>query len=236
MHTDAPPNARVLVVEDDRKLAAQICAYLEQNFMSADAVHDGVTAAARIAADPPEVVVLDLMLPRLDGIAVLRRIRSAFPGRVLMLTASHSESDHVAGLEVGADDFVTKPVVPRILLARIRALLRRDHARARDEQDEPLLRGQLGIDPATREVTWCGALVPLTAAEFDVVRLLAHRSGEVLGREALCRQIRGIAYDGIDRTIDIHIARIRRKLESAGAPKSLIKSVRGEGYVMAVRR
>jgi DNA-binding response OmpR family regulator len=229
------PSARILLVEDDRKFAAQVRTYLEQQFFEVAVVHDGERAVAEILARAPDLVVLDLMLPGLDGIAILRRCRPQYGGRVLMLTASHAESDHVAGLEVGADDFVTKPVVPRILLARIRALLRREGPQSGPDTG-PIHCGELTVDPATRDVRYRGTEVPLTGAEFDLIRLLAGRSGEVISRDVLCRQVRGVAYDGIDRAIDIHVARVRRKLEQAGAPRLLIKAVRGEGYVLAVRR
>jgi two-component system response regulator RstA len=226
--------ARLLIVEDDRTFAAQLQAYLAQHFLAADLEHHGGRAIERIPAEQPDVVILDLMLPGADGIAICRAVRPSYRGRILMLTASRSQADHVSGLEVGTDDFITKPIVPRVLLAHVRALLRREPAGQTSE--DPIAVGGLVLDGGTREASFEARALPLTGAEFEILFLLATNVGSVVSRDVLHRRVRGIEYDGLDRGVDIHIARIRRKLSFAGAASHIIKAIRGEGYLLAVRR
>lgn len=225
---DAP---RILVVEDDARLGRLLVEYLASHGYHVDLEPRGDTAVARILADQPAVLVLDLMLPGIDGFEVYRRVRSGFRGRVLMLTARRADADHVAGLELGADDYVTKPVDPRVLLARVQVLLRRAPA---EPDPARLVHGTLTLDRTLREVTIRGTPLALTGVEFDLLWLLASHAGGVVGRERLHRDVRGVPYDGLDRSVDIHVSRLRRKLKDAGLDGD-VKALRGVGYQLAVR-
>src|SRR5690606_18144653 len=173
---DNPP--RILIVEDDERLATLTREYLESNGMDVTVVNDGEEAVRRIRADQPDLVVLDLMLPGADGLTVCREVRPAFRNPILMLTARTDDMDQVLGLEMGADDYVAKPVKPRVLVARIRALLRR--VETEHERDQPQMRlefGNLVIDNSAREVVLEGKSVDLTSAEYDLLWLLASNAG-----------------------------------------------------------
>lgn len=235
-HRDAP---RVLLVEDDARLAALVQEYLEREGFAVTLEARGDRAAERIPRERPDVVILDLMLPGLDGLAVCRAVRPAFPGAILMLTARGEEVDEIVGLEVGADDYLAKPVRPRLLLARLHALLRRRAAPSPEAaptvpEDGALRVGALEVWPARREARYQGAPLDLTTAEFDLLALLAGRAGEVVSREELYLALRGIPYDGLDRSMDLRVARIRRKLGDDARQPAIIKSVRGAGYLLAV--
>jgi DNA-binding response OmpR family regulator len=235
--------ARLLIVEDDDELAALLEAYLRQEGFEIARVSRGDAGAEAILGTNPDLVILDLMLPGLDGLDVCRRVRTTYRGAIVMLTASQSESDHVAGLDLGADDFVTKPIEPRVLLARIRAQLRRVGAvraaemRPGDGPSDPtsLEVGPLHIDFASREVRWAGEAVPVTTMEFDVLAMLARAAGSVVRRDDLYAEILDSEYDGIDRGMDVHVSRIRRKLVRSGFDARRLKSVRGVGYLLACR-
>ena len=176
------------------------------------------------------------MLPGLNGLDVCRQIRGTFSGAIMMLTASQSEADHVAGLELGADDFVTKPIEPRILLARIRTQLRRlqeVQTPTPPELSSPLTTGSLDVHLASRSVRVKGKEVPLTTMEFDILATLAKNAGSVVNRDDLYTDVLGVEYNGIDRGLDVHVSRIRRKLHGAGFDATRIKSVRSVGYLLA---
>lgn len=230
--------ARILIVEDDDQLADLLVEYLAGHGFQLSRVPTGVEGASMIVRTKPDLVVLDLMLPGMDGLDVCRRVRSDFGGAILMLTASQSEADHVAGLELGADDFVIKPIEPRVLLARIRTQLRRlrgGSASGRAEGRGQVLVGPLALDPGTRSVTVEGKPVSLTSMEFDILFMLAQDGGSVVKREDLYTQVLGTDYDGVDRGMDVHVSRIRRKLQGSGFDPSRLKSVRGVGYLLAYR-
>lgn len=229
--------ARLLVVEDDQELAKLLLEYLRPYGFDLSWVTEGDAGAARILDTRPDVVILDLMLPRKSGLDVCREVRSRYAGAILMLTASQSEADHVAGLELGADDFVTKPIEPRVLLARIRTQLRRlrGQTAARPDAAAVLDLGSLRIDVAAREVHVGDHAVRLTAMEFDVLVVLATHAGSVVERDRLYADILRTEYDGIDRGMDVHVSRIRKKLQGAGFDPSRLKSVRGAGYLLASR-
>ncbi len=224
-------NARVLIVEDDERLGALLAEYLRENGLRVDVVRRGDLAIPRILDTRPDVVVLDLMLPGADGFEVLRRTHGRHEGRVLMLTARRGDVDQILGLELGADDYVTKPVDPRLLLARVRALLRR--ASPQNAEPARVALGGLVVDPGRREAVAGERPVTLTSAEFDLLWLLARHAGTVVHRDQLYEALRGMPYDGLDRGMDIHISRLRRKLRDAGLSEDLIKSVRGVGYQLA---
>lgn len=231
-------NARLLIVEDDEQLAELLLEYLGMHGFELSREVSGEVGAERILEAQPDLVILDLMLPGMNGLDVCRRVRDAYSGAIMMLTASQSEADHVAGLELGADDFVIKPIEPRVLLARIRTQLRRLHGERSSSQrakHDTVNVGPLRIDTATREAKVGEQQVPLTNMEFDILAMLAREAGTVVSRETLYTQVLGIEYDGIDRGMDVHVSRIRRKLENAGFDPGRLKSVRAMGYLLAVR-
>jgi DNA-binding response OmpR family regulator len=230
--------ARLLIVEDDDELSELLVEYLGRHGFEIDRVASGHAGAERIAETHPDVVILDLMLPGTSGLDVCRQIRDAYAGAIMLLTASQSDADHVAGLELGADDFVTKPIEPRVLLARIRTQLRRLRAsRGPDEAgaESVIELESLRIDITARDVVVNDRGVPLTSLEFDVVVVLATHVGSVVSRDELYERVLGAQYDGIDRGMDVHVSRIRRKLQSAGFDPGRLRSVRGTGYVLAAR-
>lgn len=223
---------QILIVEDDQRLAELTQEYLQSNGLQVAIESDGARAAARILKEQPDLVVLDLMLPGEDGLSICRKVRGQFAGPILMLTARTDDMDEVLGLEMGADDYVCKPVRPRVLLARIRALLRRSEGgEAPAESQRRLEFGPLVIDSAMREAWLRGASVELTSAEFDLLWLLAANAGRILSREEIFTALRGIEYDGQDRSIDVRISRIRPKIGDDPMHPRLIKTVRSKGYL-----
>lgn len=224
-------NSSVLIVEDDVTLANLIEEYLTKNDFRVDVVHDGLNAVERILGQSFDCVILDLNLPGLDGLEVCKRIRNSFAGAILMLTARGSEGDEVIGLENGADDYLAKPLQPMRLVARIRALLRRTKATSDQRRLEV---GMLLIDSSDRTVLLGDRDVRLTTSEFDLLFLLAARAGEAVTRSELHQQLRGIPYDGQDRSIDLTIARIRRKLRDPARQSKFIQSVHAIGYRLLV--
>ncbi len=224
---------RILLVEDDSKLAALIAEYLQAQGMLVEVEADGARAVERILASAPALVVLDLMLPGEDGLSVCKRVREAgYGGPILMLTACSEDEQQIKGLELGADDFVHKPVRPQVLLARIRALLRRRGAgeQAASPPDRLQFAG-LVIDNARREAWLNDELIDLTGAEFDLLWLLASNAGRILSREETFVALRGIEYDGQDRSIDVRISRIRPKIGDCPEMPRIIKTVRSKGYL-----
>jgi two-component system response regulator RstA len=223
---------RIIIVEDDAKLAALIGEFLESQGLVVELIDDGSKAVELIMANPPALVVLDLMLPGLDGLSVCRRLRErGYTRPILMLTARSDDQDHIKGLELGADDFVNKPVRPQVLLARIRALLRRVEADNPEPSPTRLSFGALVIDQTRREAWLNEQLIDLTGAEFDLLWLLASNAGRILSREETFVALRGIEYDGQDRSVDVRISRIRPKIGDDPDMPRLIKTVRSKGYL-----
>jgi two-component system response regulator RstA len=222
---------RVLLVEDDDALAGLLSDYLSRHGFDVKRIVDGLEAVASIESSSPALVLLDLMLPGIDGLEVCRRVRPGFSGPILMLTARVDDVDEIMGLEVGADDYIKKPVDPRVLLARLRAALRR--SAPTDDQPDRLVFDEVVVDAGRHEVTVKGADAELTTAEFELVWLLASRAGDVLTRADLHQLLRGVEYDGVDRSIDLRVSRVRKKMGAAGA---WIRSVRSTGYLWAVPR
>ncbi|WP_257284451.1 winged helix-turn-helix domain-containing protein [Endozoicomonas sp. SESOKO1] len=233
MALDNAETGRILIVEDDERLATLTREYLENNGLQVSVEGDGGKAVERILSERPDLVVLDLMLPGEDGVSICRRVRGQYHGQILMLTARTDDLDEVLGLEMGADDYVAKPVRPRVLLARIRALLRRGTAPVEDEpQAQTSLRfGALVVDNSMREAWLDDKSVDLTSAEFDLLWLLCSNAGRVLSREEIFAQLRGIEYDGQDRSIDVRVSRIRPKIGDDPMHPRLIKTVRSKGYL-----
>ncbi|MCE8021991.1 response regulator [Halomonas sp. MCCC 1A11036] len=220
----------VLIIEDDVRLAELTRDYLESNGFKVTVEAEGSRGVEQILALQPDLVILDLMLPGEDGLSICRRARPDYSGPILMLTARTDDMDQVLGLEMGADDYVPKPVQPRVLLARMRALLRRAE-NAEQSGDARLAFGNLEIDSATREAWLHGERIDLTSAEFDLLWLLASNAGRVLTREEIFSDLRGIKYDGQDRSIDVRVSRIRPKIGDDPNHPHRIKTVRSKGYL-----
>ena len=224
---------RILVVEDDPDIAELIVRYLEKAEFVVDRVGNGRDALDAMAARPPDLVVLDLMLPQVAGLEVCRRLRSdprtaAVP--VIMLTARGDESDRIVGLELGADDYLPKPFNPRELLARLRAILRRQ----RGAEPGSLLRfGRIEIDRDARAVRIDGVDRPFTSHQFDLLLALAENPGRVMSRETLLDRLRGESIEAFDRSIDVHVSRIRALIEDDPRHPRRVITVRGAGYVFA---
>lgn len=222
----------ILIVEDDQRLAELTREYLEGNGLQVSIEADGTRAVERIINERPDLVVLDLMLPGEDGLSICRKVRVRYEGPILMLTARADDLDQVLGLETGADDYVCKPVRPRLLLARIRALLRRrEHLEVPATSSKRLQYGPLVVDSALREAWLRGEGIELTGAEFDLLWLLTSNPGRIMSREEIFSELRGIEYDGQDRSIDVRISRIRPRIGDDPEHPRLIKTVRGKGYL-----
>ncbi|WP_428435518.1 response regulator [Photobacterium frigidiphilum] len=225
------PTQKLVIVEDDVKLQEMLKDYLLKQGFDVTAVGDGNEAPEVILRVQPDIVLLDLMLPGLDGLTICRQIRDQFRGKILMLTASDDDFDHVAALETGMDDFVSKPVKPRVLLARIRVLLRRGNNVEMASNQNVLNFGQLNLNKVRRSCELSGVCVAMTDSEFDLLQLLASSAEEVLSRDVLTKALRGIEYDGIDRTVDNKIVALRKKLGDDSLPPRKIITVRGKGYL-----
>ncbi len=231
---------RILLVEDDQRLAGLVRDYLQLQGFEVLIEGRGDTAPERILKENPDLLILDLMLPGKDGHAVCRAVRSQYQGPILILTAREDDMEQVVGLELGADDFVKKPVEPRVLLARIRALLRRVKKNTKqnksctvplpDDENE-LQFGGLRICRTSHVVFLDNEQVELTTTEFELLCFLANNAGKILERDQLFSAIRGIEYDGLDRSIDITISRLRKKLEIDPSVPKRIKTIWRQGYL-----
>lgn len=223
----------VLVVDDERPLVELVAAYLRREGFRVLTAFDGPAAVAEARREPVDVLVLDVMLPGMDGLEVVRQIRQFSSAYILLLTARTDELDRVIGLTVGADDYMTKPFSPRELVARVRALLRRPRvlAGAAGEVEKPPLRFDgLTIDRAAHLVTRDGARITLTPLEFDLLATLAGRPGVVFTREQLIEQVWGDVFYGDAHVVDVHLSNLRKKLEPEPARPRWIQTVRGVGY------
>ncbi|WP_434352771.1 response regulator [Psychrobacter sp. HD31] len=229
--TEEEQAPRILIVEDDERLATLTQDYLRKNGLDVAIETDGNRAINRIITEQPDLVVLDVMLPGADGLTVCREVRGEYTKPILMLTARTDDMDQVLGLEMGADDYVAKPAQPRVLLARIRALLRRIDITPVEEVPQRIAFGPLVIDNGGRSVTLNDELVDFTSAEYDLLWLLASNAGKILSREDIFERLRGIEYDGQDRSIDVRISRIRPKIGDDPDNPKRIKTVRSKGYL-----
>lgn len=225
----------VLVVDDDRELREMLVRYLEAEGFRVSEAGDGEVALERFEKASPDLVVLDVAMPSIDGLEVLRRLRTESDVPVIMLTAKTEEVDRVVGLTLGADDYVTKPFSPRELVARIRAVLRRGRD-ATSPDDGRLVFEGLVVDPGRREMEVDGDPVDLTTLEFDLVLELASHPGWVFSRQKLLERVWGFDYFGSDRVVDVHVASIRRALGDDAAQPRFIATVRGVGYKFVGRR
>jgi two-component system phosphate regulon response regulator OmpR len=240
------PLERVLVVDDDPALRELLADYLTANGMTVEAVEGGAAMRRALLAGMPGAIVLDLMLPGEDGLSLARELRTHSDVPILMLSARGEEIDRVIGLEVGADDYLAKPFGPRELLARLRALLRRSRAVAippntpstpnAPETPSQLLRfGPFQLDLAAHRLLRDGVEVRLTSAEFDLLRVFVECPNRVLSRDSLVSQLKGYERDPFDRSIDIRVTRLRRKIEIDPAAPSFVRTIRGEGYLFNPR-
>jgi DNA-binding response OmpR family regulator len=219
----------ILIVEDDPDLASLLSEYLSGHDFSVSVLNTGETAVKTVLRTNPDLLVLDLKLPGKDGLEICRELRPLWKGPILMLTALKEETDMVVGLELGADDYVGKPVSPRVLLARIKALLRRGRG---DADAESTVVGDLRLDHASRTVYLAGERVELTTTEFDLLAVLARRAGRVQERSRLIEELRGIDFSSFDRSVDVLVSRLRKKLGDDPSEPHFIRTVRGVGYVL----
>jgi len=231
-------NQTIILLEDDPKLSKLIKNYLEKHSYSVICLYDGTDAVQNILKHHPQLLILDLMLPGNDGLSICRELRPQYNGGILMLTASDDDMDQVAGLELGADDYVIKPIHPRVLLARIRTLIRNKHSQNSTQQppsEQTTNReqhfGQLVINSVQRFVELNGERMALTHSEFEILKLIASQPEYVFSRDEILQALRGIEYDGMDRSVDVKISSLRKKLgDSSALPKKII-TVRGKGYL-----
>ena len=221
-------NAKILVVDDEPSIVDTLRAYLEQEGYAVFTAADGPAALRAARTFKPDLIVLDVMLPGMDGLEVLQQVRRESGVYVILLTARSEEMDKIVGLSVGADDYVTKPFSPREMVARIKAVLRRGRGDA--HRDPVLAFGRLRIDPGARQAYRDDAPLDLTAIEFDLLHALARHRGLVLSREQLIEQVWGADYYGDERVVDVHLGHLRRKVEDDPANPALIVTVRGAGY------
>jgi two-component system response regulator RstA len=239
-----PAPLRLLVVEDDPELGSLLQEYLGAQGYQVELEPNGRLAVARILSEPYALVILDLMLPGEDGFGICRQVRPSFGGRILMLTAREDSIDQVLGLELGADDYVRKPVEPRVLLARVRALLRREPPSApaqpapspgpaRAATPTVLSLAGIALDEGAHEVRVHGEVVEMTEAQFGLLRLFLQNAGVVLSRQELFSGLRGIDYDGQNRGIDLLVSQLRARIGDDPAQPRLIKTIRARGYLFA---
>ncbi len=222
---------KILLVEDDRQLSDLVTDFLTSEGYHVRQEFRGDTVAKRVELFSPDIIILDIMLPGKDGFAVCRDLRPSFSGPILMLTAKGTDFDQVLGLEIGADDYVIKPVEPRVLLARVTALLRRGQLPNQSQEVGEVNCGDLHINRASRKVTLQNENVDLTSQEFDLLWLLASKSGEVQNRDYIYKAVVGREYDGLDRSVDVRISRLRKKLFDDTETPFRIKTIWGQGYL-----
>ena len=224
---------RLLIIDDDVRLGALLERLLKPEGFQVTLVTDGLQGVRRATSEVFDLLVLDVMLPGMDGFEVLRRVRTTSKVPVIMLTAKGSDNDRIVGLELGADDYLSKPFNPRELVARIRAVLRRADGATPAPVTETLRTGDLVMDTARREVFADGNPVQLTTTEFDLLRCFLRHPGQVLSRDALMDMLRGVGYAAYDRSIDVHVKNLRAKIESDSRQPRYIKTIWGTGYMLA---
>ena len=228
--TTTPP--RLLLVDDDRELCQMLSEYLGAEHFAVKSVHDGGDALAELQANDIEIVVLDVMLPKLSGLDVLRTLGASYGTPILMLTARGDDVDRIVGLELGADDYLSKPFNPRELVARIRAILRRASSHSVRGMPDELTVGPITLNTGTHQVHVSAKPVTLTGAEFRVLELLMRSAGQVLSRDSMTEQALGRKLSAYDRSIDTHISNLRRKLGLEAGRNPELKNVRGSGYTL----
>jgi len=223
----------ILVVDDDVEMCGMLAEYLQSEGLQVETVHNGEHGLKRALSGEHSLILLDIMLPKINGIELLRRLRTESNARVLLLTARGEEVDRIIGLEVGADDYVPKPFSARELLARIRAILRRPETgpAANSRGSSLVVLGDVEMDKGTRSVRRAGSDVELTALEFNLLELLLRMAGQVVTRERVAAAIMGRQFSPFDRSIDVHVSKLRRKLGPQASGQERIKSIRSVGYI-----
>ncbi|MDA9858397.1 response regulator transcription factor [Rubripirellula sp.] len=224
---------QILIVEDDPNLAGMVRDFLAEEGFQIEVENNGLSAVDRIISHPYQAIVLDINLPGMNGFDVCRKVRDQFDGPIIVLTARGDEVDEVVALDVGADDFMSKPVRPRALLARLKSHLRRTDRAMNGSENDELFVGEIAIHRARREATLREQPIELTTAEFDLLVFLAERAGTPASRQEIYIQLLELPYDGQDRSIDLRVSRLRRKLGDDPSNPQLVKSVRGVGYLLA---
>ena len=224
---------RILIIDDDVALCELVAEYLEPLGFQIEAVHRGDAGAQRALESEHDLILLDVMLPGQNGFEVLHHIRESSKIPVLMLTARGDDVDRIVGLEIGADDYLPKPFNPRELAARVRAILRRSSGREGLENSQTLMVGDVEMEPGTRLVRRSGNVVELTAVEYDVLEKLLRAAGRIMTRDELSRDVLGRSASPFDRSIDMHISNLRKKLGHRFGTSERIKTVRGVGYIYA---
>lgn len=220
----------IILVEDDQEIARLASMFLESEGFNVLHLDHGNKAIDFILNTPSDLIILDIMLPGKNGIEICREVRPFYRGPILMLTACEDDINEISALNRGADDYLTKPIRPHVLLAHINALLRRDISTV--DNKGILFSAGLKIDMGRREVSFEEILIDISSAEFDLIALLAKHAGDIVDRNACYQALRGIEYDGIDRAIDMRVASIRKKLLLAGFNGTVLKTVRGKGYML----
>ena len=221
---------KVLLIDDDEKIVKLLRSYFEKEGWIATAAYDGLQGLQAVKLQQPDIVILDLMLPGIDGWEVCKRLRKDSDVPIIMLTARDEETDRLIGLELGADDYVSKPFSPREVVARAKAVLRRTQREV--VQSEPVKIGELKIDVENHEVRLAGQILDLTPTEFKILHLLAQKPGRPFTRLQIVEDSQGAAFDGYERTIDVHVKNLRRKLGDDGKEATYIQTVYGVGYKM----
>ena len=241
-----PETYNLVLVEDDTDLANLISDYLQQNGFNVSIISDGIKASESIPEQQPDLVLLDIMLPGMSGMDVCKAVRLHYQGPIIMLTALDDDMDQMIGLELGADDYIIKPVHPRLLLTRIRVLLRRILLLSKASSDTTLDNqrtiasrstiqvGRLNISLERRSVSLGEKNIQVTTAEFELLVMLAQDAGNIVPRETIIQELRGLDYDGLDRSIDRRVSRLRKKLQCGTTQEDLIKTIRGKGYQLCI--
>ena len=229
--------AKIVFVEDDPEVGALIAAYLGKHDINVVVESRGDRAEEVIQRENPDLVLLDIMLPGKDGMTLCRDLRPHWPGPIVLLTSLDSDMNHILSLEMGASDYILKTTPPAVLLARLRLHLRQAQPQSREASSlkphKALRFGTLCIDPINRQVTLDEELVALSTADFDLLWELATHAGQIMDRDALLKNLRGVSYDGLDRSVDVAISRLRKKLKDNATEPFRIKTVRNKGYLFA---
>lgn len=231
---------KIVFVEDDPEVGALIAAYLNKHDIDVVLEPRGDCAEARIAEEKPDLVLLDIMLPGKDGMTLCRDLRGQWQGPIVLLTSLDSDMNHILSLEMGASDYILKTTPPAVLLARLRLHLRQHQSSQQTEPSPATLTphkalrfGTLAIDPVNRQVLLAAENIPLSTADFDLLWELATHAGQIMDRDALLKNLRGVSYDGLDRSVDVAISRLRKKLHDSATEPYRIKTVRNKGYLFA---
>lgn len=232
---------KIVYVEDDPDVGALIAAYLGKHDMEVVVEPRGDNAEETISREKPDLVLLDIMLPGKDGMTLCRDLRGQWPGPIVLLTSLDSDMNHILSLEMGANDYILKTTPPAVLLARLRLHLRQHPASGNNAAPgqtaltphKAIVFGTLAIDPVNRQVSLSGETIALSTADFDLLWELATHAGQIMDRDALLKNLRGVSYDGMDRSVDVAISRLRKKLQDSATEPYRIKTVRNKGYLFA---